>query len=262
MAVAPRPLLQVVRAAHQFGSVRALPETSLVLDGGELAFVIGPSGSGKTTLLRLLHGQLRPRQGEVWVDGHPFHRRWWRGVAKVRRQTGFVFQDYRLLPRLTAFENVTFALQVADPQVPYNLVRKRAKEILELVELGRRAKAYPEQLSGGEKQRVALARALAPKPALLLIDEPTSALDDSRSETVMRLLLAAAKEGAAVVITSHRSTGYESDNLLIRLSETVDEPTSNGAKPSARAGKISPPRYRTRVASKAADRSLRRRSRR
>ncbi|TMC14174.1 MAG: ATP-binding cassette domain-containing protein [Chloroflexi bacterium] len=202
------PLVRLVGAGHKFGDVQVLPSIDLKLSAGEMAFVLGPSGAGKTTLLRLVHGQLRPRQGEVWVDGRPLHRRWWRGIAQVRRQTGFVFQDYRLLPRLTAFENVVFALQVADPTIPFGLIRSRALEMLESVGLGRRARAYPQQLSGGERQRVAVARALAPKPALLLVDEPTSALDEKRAEVVLRLLVDAASEGAAVILTSHRTTGF------------------------------------------------------
>jgi cell division transport system ATP-binding protein len=230
-----RPLVQVVGASHFFGKVPAIRDLNLSLADGEVAFVRGPSGAGKTTLLRLLHGQLRPRIGEVWVDGHPFHRRWLRGVARVRRNTGFVFQDFRLLPRLTAFENVVFALEVADPQVPKGMVLQRAKEVLEAVGLGRRAKAYPDQLSGGEKQRVAVARALAPKPALLLVDEPISALDDRRAEAVMRELLAAAEQGASVIITTHRPTGFERGHQLLRLAEPAE-----GNKPA-------PPRSARRV---------------
>ncbi len=220
--VQSRPLVQVVGASHFFGKSPALTDLSLSLGAGEVTFVSGPSGAGKTTLLRILHGQLRPRSGEVWIAGHPFHRRWLRGVAKVRRQTGFVFQDFRLLPRLTAFENVVFALEVADPLVPKSIVLGRAKEVLEAVGLGKRANAYPHQLSGGEKQRVAIARALAPKPALLLVDEPTSALDDRRAEVVLRELLAAAEQGAGVIITSHRATGFERGHHQLRLAEPAE----------------------------------------
>lgn len=227
-ATGERPLVDVVRATHSFGKSVALREVSFSLAAGELAFVRGPSGAGKTTLLRLLHGQLRPRRGEVWVAGQPFHRRWLRGVDGVRRRTGFVFQDHRLLPRLTAFENVVFALQVVDPLVPYGMVRRRAVEVLESVGLGRRAHAYPPELSGGERQRVAVARALAPQPSLLLVDEPISALDEKRAEQVMRLLLAAARRGAAVLVTAHQATGFERGHDLILLREAA---SANGHKP-------------------------------
>ena len=131
--VQKRPLVQVLGASHFFGKIPSISDLNLSLEAGEVAFVSGPSGAGKTTLLRLLHGQLRPRSGEVWVDGHPFHRRWLRGVAGVRRHTGFVFQDFRLLPRLTAFENVVFALEVADPLVPKRVVHRRTVEMLDAV---------------------------------------------------------------------------------------------------------------------------------
>jgi ABC-type ATPase involved in cell division len=240
------PLVRLVGASHRFGEVEALSSVNLELARGEMAFVIGPSGAGKTTLLRLVHGQLRPHQGEVWVDDRPLHRRWWRGVSRVRRQTGFVFQDYRLLPRLTAFENLVFALQVADPSIPFGLVRRRATEMLEAVGLARRAKAYPQQLSGGERQRIAVARALAPKPALLLVDEPTSALDPKRAEVVMRLLVDAASDGAAVIVTSHELTGFERGHELIRLAEPFEEMHRNGSRPRKNGTR---PRRTTRPAS-------------
>ena len=224
MGAQPRPLVQVVGASHAFGRVPSVSDLNLSLAAGEVAFVSGPSGAGKTTILRLLHGQLRPRSGEIWIDGHPFHRLWLRGVAGVRRNTGFVFQDARLLRRLTAFENVVFALEVADPSVPSQMVRRRAKEVLESVGLSGRSKAYPDQLSGGERQRVAVARALAPKPALLLVDEPISSLDDRRAEVVMRELLAAAEQGAGVVITTHRATGFERGHRVLRIAESVEVP--------------------------------------
>jgi ABC-type ATPase involved in cell division len=233
--VEQRPLIQVVGASHFFGKNPSVSDLSLSVAAGEVAFVSGPSGVGKTTLLRLLHGQLRPRSGEVWVDGHPFHRRWLRGVTKVRRQTGFVFQDFRLLPRLTAFENVVFALEVADPLVPKGMLRRRAQEMLEAMGLGKRSHAYPDQLSGGEKQRVAIARALAPRPTLLLVDEPTSSLDDRRAEVVMRELLAAAEQGASIVITSHRATGFERGHRQLRLAEAAE---SAAHAPRRRASRV------------------------
>lgn len=156
-----RVLVNVVRVSRRFGRVPALDEVSLTLATGQMVFVMGASGVGKTTLLRLLHGQFRPSHGEVWVDGHPFHQRWRRGVGEVRRRIGFVFQDHRLLHRLTALENVAFALQVIDPQVPYGWVRRRAQEMLDEVELGKRSKAYPNQLGRGTAARGSSSRSRA-----------------------------------------------------------------------------------------------------
>lgn len=218
--VRARPLVRivhVVRVAHSFGRHPALREVSFALAPGQVLFVDGVSGVGKTTLLRLIHGQLRPSQGEVWVDGRPLHRRWGRGLDGVRRRMGFVFQDHRLLPRLTAMENVVLALQVADPQVPARRVRQRAQEVLEAVDLAGRMHAYPHELSGGEKQRVGVARAIAARPDLILADEPTSALDPARAEIVMRMLAGAADIGAAVIIASLAPTGFEHGSKVIHL---------------------------------------------
>ena len=207
----------MVRVAHSFSRTPALAEVSFALAPGQMLFVRGPSGAGKTTLLNLLHGQLRPSKGEVWVDGRPLHRRWGRGLDGLRRQIGFVFQDHRLLPRLTAIENVVLALQLADPQVPLGTVRRRAGEVLESVDLADRFHAYPSELSGGERQRVGVARALAARPDVVLADEPTSALDPARAELVMRMLAEAADNGAAVIVATLGATGFEHGSRILSL---------------------------------------------
>lgn len=235
MAQSARPrhvvrIVHVVRVAHSFGHAPALGEVSFTLAPGQMLFVNGPSGAGKSTLLRLVHGQLRPSQGEVWVDGRPFHQRWWRDLARVRQEIGFIFQDHRLLPRLTAIENVILALQVADPQVPGRRVRERAREVLDSVDLAGRFHAYPDELSGGEKQRVAVARAIAARPALILADEPTSALDPARAEIVMRMLAGAADGGAAVIVASLGPTGFERGSKVLHL----EAPSVHGLRKATR----------------------------
>jgi len=203
LPAAPAPAVQLTHVAKAFGRHAVLKDINLAVAAGELVEVTGPSGSGKTTLLRLVHGQLRPNRGEVWVGRKGLHRRWRRGLGRVRRDVAFAFQEQKLLPRLTAFENVVFALTLVDPQVPLATIRRRALAALETVGMGSRRKAYPAALSTGEKQRVSIARALAARPRVLLADEPLANLDDANARLVIDLLRRAADDGAAVIVASH-----------------------------------------------------------
>src|SRR5207302_9533030 len=171
------PAGKLVGVTKSYGRNPVLKGVNLTVAQGELVEVTGPSGSGKTTLLRLVHGQLRPNAGELWVRGRGLHRWWRRGLGGLRREVAFVFQEQRLLPRLNAFENIVLALQLRDPQVPNRAIEERAIEALESVKLAHRRRAYPHQLSAGERQRVAAARALATRPRVLLADAPRKSLD-------------------------------------------------------------------------------------
>jgi ABC-type ATPase involved in cell division len=206
---APEPAVKLVSIVTSYGKKVVLSGVNFEVARGELVEITGPSGSGKTTLLRLLHGQLRPNAGEVWVRDLGLHRRWRRGLGGLRRDVAFVFQEQRLLPRLTALENIMFALQVHDPQVPNRTIRQTALEALATVRLADRGGAYPDQLSAGERQRVAVARALVTKPRVLLADEPLSSLDEANAEIVMHLLEEAAATGTAVIVASHRHTSRQ-----------------------------------------------------
>ncbi|MBO0702649.1 MAG: ATP-binding cassette domain-containing protein [Candidatus Dormibacteraeota bacterium] len=181
----------------------ALSGIDLVMLRGELVFVVGQSGSGKTTLLRLLNHEVKPSQGEIFVDGLAVHRLRWSRVPELRRHVGTVYQDYRLLPRLTARENVAFASQVQDLGVSDREARYRAEKTLELVGLGGAGDAYPDELSGGEQQRVAIARAMISRPPLLLADEPTGNLDPPTAAGIMTLLADLAEEGSSVLVVTH-----------------------------------------------------------
>lgn len=231
---ADQPLVRLSRVSRAFGRNTVLKDVDFSVGAGELVEVNGPSGSGKTTLLRLVHGQLRPNAGELWVGGRGLHRWWRRGVLGLRRDVAFVFQEQRLLPRLTALENVVLALQIRDPQVPRRVILKGATEALEAVGLGPKQRLYPYQLSGGERQRVAVARAVATRPRVLLADEPLSFLDDANAEIVRALLESAAAGGAAVIVASHRHSFLAATKVLRLPSAKV---MSNGArKPSPSRG--------------------------
>jgi ABC-type ATPase involved in cell division/cell division protein FtsX len=212
-AVAVQPVVKLTRVSKLFGRTSVLNDISLSVGPGELVEVTGPSGAGKTTLLRLVHGQLRPNRGEVWVQGRGLHRWWRRGLGKIRRDVAFVYQEQRLLPRLTALENLVFALQVGDPEVPYGTIKRRALDALEALSLGHRRRAYPHQLSAGERQRVAVARALSGRPKVLLADEPLASIDDDNARIVMRLLEEAAANGTAVIVATHKHT-FTADRVL------------------------------------------------
>jgi cell division transport system ATP-binding protein len=198
-----RSIVEFIGVTRAYGTRLALEDVNLALEPGELAFLVGPSGAGKTTLLKLINREIRPTQGEVWIDGIPAHSLKASRVAGVRRRVGVVFQDYKLLPRLTATENVALALQVSDLRVSDEEASDRALDALEAVGLGDRGRAFPHQLSGGQQQRVAVARAVVAQPPLLIADEPTGNLDLETSWEMMDLFADIAAFGTAVLIATH-----------------------------------------------------------
>ena len=215
-----------------------IDKVDLSVGPGELVEITGPSGAGKTTMLRLIHGQLRPSEGEVWVEGRALHRWWRRDLDKVRRDVAFIFQDQRLLPRLTAFENVALGLTVNDPTVPQSAIRRRALAALEALGVAHRKSAFPSQLSAGERQRVAVARALATAPRIVLADEPFTAVDRGNAQVVARMLEEAAAHGAAVVVATHHPTGRA--RRVIQLPEGATAQANGKAAPAtgARAARV------------------------
>ncbi|HSS92816.1 MAG TPA: ATP-binding cassette domain-containing protein [Candidatus Dormibacteraeota bacterium] len=196
-------IVEFVAVTRAYGARIALDDVHLTLEPGELTFLVGPSGAGKTTLLKLINREIRPTTGEVWVDGIPAHTLKRSRIADLRRRVGVVFQDYKLLPRLTARENVAFALQVGDLRVSDEEAADRAMDALEAVGLGDRGNSFPPQLSGGQQQRVALARAVVAQPPLLIADEPTGNLDLDTSWEMMDLFADIAAFGTAVLIATH-----------------------------------------------------------
>ena len=183
------------------GGIHALEDVSIDIEKGEFVFVVGPSGSGKSTFLKLLTKEEEPTAGEVYVAGKNLASlpRW--RVPYLRRNVGCVFQDFKLLPNKTVFENVAFALDVIGR--PRNVVRKQVPQILELVGLGEKLDRFPDELSGGEQQRVSIARAFVNRPLILIADEPTGNLDPATSVGIMRLLDRINRIGTTVVMATH-----------------------------------------------------------
>lgn len=171
------------------------------IEKGEFAFVIGSSGSGKSTFLKLIMHEEVPTQGEVWVNGYSVHDMSHSEIPYLRRSLGIVFQDFRLLPNKTAYDNVAFAMQIVEASP--REIRRQVPLALALVGLSKKAKAYPHQMSGGEQQRIALARALVNNPAILIADEPSGNLDPKTSWEIMSLLDEINQRGTTVIVATH-----------------------------------------------------------
>ncbi|MBI2189350.1 MAG: cell division ATP-binding protein FtsE [Acidobacteria bacterium] len=186
----------------------ALHDLNLTVNKGEFVFLTGPSGAGKSTFLRLLLVQEKPSEGEIVVNGHNVAKLSRRDIQDYRRGIGFIFQDFKLIPTRTVFENISFVSQVLG--VPPAQQKRKAFQVLKWVGLQHRMNAYPRDLSGGEQQRVAIARALASDPQLLLADEPTGNLDPDLSLEIMNLLREVNAGGTTVLVATH-------DRELIRL---------------------------------------------
>ena len=182
-------------------SHKALDDCSVEIGKGEFVFVVGPSGSGKSTLIRLLLKEEEPTKGEIFVAGKNIGKLSPWKVPFLRRNIGTVFQDFKLLPDRTVFDNVGFALDVIGK--PRNVVESRVPEILELVGLGTKLGSYPDELSGGEQQRVSIARAFVNRPLILLADEPTGNLDPATSVDIMKLLDRINRTGTTVIMATH-----------------------------------------------------------
>ena len=179
-----------------------LAEINFALPEGGFYFLTGPSGAGKSSLLRLMHGAERPTSGRVFLFGQDITYATRTDLAKLRRQIGIVFQDFRLIPHLTALENAALPLRLAGADEGY--VNRHVRELLEWVGVGHRAHALPAELSGGEQQRVAIARAVMGKPKLLLADEPTGNVDDDNAIKLFHLFDELHKTGMAVVLATHQ----------------------------------------------------------
>ncbi len=179
----------------------ALDDVNLSIDKGEFVFVLGHSGAGKSTLLKLMMREEKPTSGSIIVGSYDLNKIKNREIPYLRRNIGMVFQDFRLIPTMTAYENVAFAMRVTN--IPLRDIRKRVPYILHLVGLAHKARVYPTELSGGEQQRVALARALVHNPPIIIADEPTGNIDPDLSFEIMELLTEINRLGTTVVVVTH-----------------------------------------------------------
>jgi putative ABC transport system ATP-binding protein len=215
---------------HGAGRVQALKGVNLTLRGGELVLLMGPSGSGKTTLLSILGCLMTPTSGVVRVRGRPIADLDPEALAMIRRNhIGFIFQSYHLFPTLTAEDNVRLALDVRGERSQ----RKAARDVLGMVGLAHKTKAFPRELSGGEQQRVAIARAIVGKASAILADEPTGALDAQNGQAVMTLLAGIARDqsrGVLVVTHDPRILPFASRIVHIEDGRIVGEKTGSEAK--------------------------------
>ena len=181
--------------------INAVYNMNLSIKKGEFVFVIGASGSGKSTLIKMLYREEKPSHGQIYVGGINVAKIKNSKVYKLRRKIGIVFQDYKLLPKLTVYENVAFALEIYG--LPSDEVKRKTLKALDLVGLKSRIKSYPTQLSGGEQQRVAIARAIVNSPKLLICDEPTGNLDPDTSLEIMRVIEKINDLGTTIVMATH-----------------------------------------------------------
>ena len=193
--------LENVTKVYEDNGAVALRDVSLNIDKGEFVFIVGSSGSGKSTFIKMLLKEVDPTSGSIIIDGMDITTLKRKEIPYLRRKVGVVFQDFRLLPSKTVYENVAFAMQIVEAS-PKN-IRRTVPQVLALVGLSKKAKAYPNQLSGGEQQRVALARAIINKPPILLADEPTGNLDPETAWEIMELLQDINLRGTTVVMATH-----------------------------------------------------------
>lgn len=190
-----------VSKEYKKGGKLALEDVNLHITAGEFVFLLGHSGAGKSTLLKLILREELPTEGKVFVDGKDVAKLRRHQVPYMRRQMGIIFQDFRLIPSMTVYENVAFAMHVTN--ISRKEIRERVPYMLELVHLEDKANVYPDYLSGGEQQRVAVARALVHTPKLVIADEPTGNIDPELSLEMMELLERVSKMGITVLVVTH-----------------------------------------------------------
>ena len=193
-------IMSDVSKVYPSGSM-ALQDVNIHIEPGEFVFVVGPSGAGKSTFIKMLFREVLPTTGSIFVNGMDILALSPKEIPFMRRQLGIIFQDYRLLPDRTVFENVAFAMQVIE--APHRKIRRQVNNVLDLVGLRHRSNAYPNELSGGEQQRIAIARAIVNDPVFVIADEPTGNLDPETSWDIMEIFKEINSAGTTIVMATH-----------------------------------------------------------
>jgi cell division transport system ATP-binding protein len=194
-------VIKLKNVTKLYGQIKALDSVSLEVEAGEMVLIVGPSGAGKSTLMKLLYREEKPSYGQIIIGNIDVSSLSHQKVPYLRRRMGIVFQDFKLLPQKTAFENVAYCLRALGAE-EYE-IQKRVAGALKLVGLLDRAYSYPQELSGGEQQRIGIARAIVQGPPLLIADEPTGNLDPTTSLEIFRLLERISERGTTVLVSTH-----------------------------------------------------------
>jgi len=196
-----KPIINIVEVSKKYARVEALTGVSLKIYPGEFVILVGPSGAGKSTLIKLLIREEKPDKGKILIAGRDITRLDFGELPYYRRNIGIVFQDYKLLPNKTVWENVAYALEVSD--ATEEAVQRKVPKVIDAVNLTSRSNAYPHQLSGGEAQRTSIARALVHNPKILIADEPTGNLDPEASQEIADILEKINCQGTVVILATH-----------------------------------------------------------
>ncbi len=202
-------IIRLFNVSKRYGGKLALKDISLEIEQGEFIFISGPSGAGKSTLLRILYLAEKVSEGQILIDGMNLARISSSKLPLLRRRFGMVFQDFKLIPTRTVYENVALVLEAAGKKPSY--IRKKVVQVLRTTGMEKKLKALPPTLSGGEQQRVAVARAVVGEPSIILADEPTGSLDSSSAQAILDLLMEYHKKGATILVASHNLHLLESN---------------------------------------------------
>ena len=195
-------MLEMIDVSKTYpGGNVALHNINIRIEQGEFVFIVGPSGAGKSTFIKLLFREVLPTSGSIRLNDVDILNLTAKEVPYLRRQLGIIFQDYRLLPDRTVYDNVAFAMQVIE--APYRKIKRRVMNVLDLVGLRRRAYSKPNELSGGEQQRIAIARAIVNSPSLVIADEPTGNLDPETSMEIMEIFQEINNTGTTIIMATH-----------------------------------------------------------